>query len=183
MKIFLSLFFILCFTIINAQSSGDTILAEEYVYKEPSKAAIAYTKYRETNTEPAFALAKIRKLIKAIKTKDEEDPMLSTKTFNSLSTKEKFTYCMIHPESYSQNCDASPTEENEDKRIFAYLPDAYGELSISDRQVKFLKQNRDSAIAWIKETANAKKRVGLNLKEAIVAMDCKELIPFLIDFC
>jgi hypothetical protein len=183
MKIILAVFCFLFYFQSQAQDlPTDTSRMVEDVYKEPSKESKAYNKYRQVNTEPSYGLAKIKKLIKAIKTNDEDDPALSIKTFNSLSTKEKFTYCMIHPESFSQNCDAMPPVLDEQKKIFAFLPDAYDELSLSDRQMKFLNSNKDSVLSWIKQVATEKNRVGVNFKEVIVAIGSKSIVPFLVDF-
>ncbi len=78
-----------------------------------------------------------------------------------LSFREKFTYHMIHAESYSQNCDAMPPIQNEQKKIFAYLPDAFDEYDWSDRQTAFLQKNRDSIIALITESMTRSKRIGV----------------------
>ena len=51
---------------------------------------------------------------------------------------------MIHGESFSQNCDAMPPIQDEHKKIFSYLPDAFDEFAWSDRQSVFFKDNKDS---------------------------------------
>jgi hypothetical protein len=159
-----------------------TPVVEEYVYKEPSKESKAYNAYRMVKTEPSYALAKIKKIAKGLKQDKYDETKVTKKQWDAFSLKEKFTYCMIHQESFSQNCDAEPPVEEEQKKIFAYIPDLDYEADLSNRQTDFLKKNKDSVLAWIKETATAKKRVGLNLKEAIIVSSLKQAIPFLVEF-
>ena len=87
---------------------------------------------------------------------------------------------MTHGESYSQNCDVMPRVKDEHKKIFANLPDMFGEYAWSDRQSTFLTTNRDSVIALMKESITRSKRVGVNYKHAILEINAKEMIPFLI---
>ena len=149
-------------------------------WKEPSKESQAYHDYRAENSEPSFGLKKVQTLIKKIKSDDEDNEKLDQKNYSSLTLREKFTYHMIHGESYSQNCDAMPPIQDEHKKIFAQLPDAFGEYAWSDRQVNFFKNNRDSVIKFMEELILKDNRVGVNFKNAIVEMNAKEMIPFLI---
>jgi hypothetical protein len=154
--------------------------AQDDEYKEPSKESREYHDYREQLTEPSFGLKKIKGLVGKIKQDEDDDRKLDKKTYAALSLREKFTYHMIHGESYSQNCDAMPPIQDEQKKIFAYLPDAFGEYSWSDRQIKFFKDNKDSVIKLMEEIISKNNKVGVNFKEAIVEMNAKEMIPFLI---
>jgi hypothetical protein len=149
-------------------------------WKEPSKESQAYHDFREENTDPPYGLKKIEALVSKIKTDEEDNAKLNPKAYAALSLREKFTYHMIHGESYSQNCDAMPPVQDEHKKIFARLPDAFGEYAWSERQIKFFKTNRDSVIRWMEEMISKDNRVGLNFKQAIVKMNAKEMIPFLI---
>jgi hypothetical protein len=166
---------------VEPTTPDTTVVTQDYVYIEPSKESKAYNDYRNVSTEPTFSLAKIKKIVKGLKQVDEETKV-SKKVWDAFTAKEKFTYCMIHQEAYSQNCDAEPPVQDEQKKIFAYIPDSHYEEDLSNRQTDFLKKNKDSVLAWIKETVNAKKRIGLNLKEAIIAGNIKQAIPFLIEF-
>lgn len=152
----------------------------ETEWKEPSKESQAYHEYRNRSTVPPYGLAKVKGLIKGIKVDDEDNETLSEKAYNSLSLREKFTYHMVHAESYSQNCDAMPPIQDEQKKIFAYIPEVFNEYAWSERQKGFLTGNRDSVIALIKESVARTKRIGVNYKQAIVEMNAKEMIPFLI---
>ncbi|MRG48364.1 hypothetical protein GFS24_24825 [Chitinophaga sp. SYP-B3965] len=129
---------------------------------------------------PPYELAKIKGLVSKMEHDEEENLKLPAKSYNALSLREKFTYHMIHAESYSQNCDAMPPIENEHKKIFGNLPDAFGEYSWSERQQDFLRGQRDSVMALIKESVLRSKRMGVNYKAAVVAMNSWEMIPFLI---
>lgn len=152
---------------------------EEEIWKEASPEGQAYQQYRMKTTTPPYGLEKVKGLIAKIRSEDE-DLKLNNKDYQSLSLREKFTYHVIHAESYSQNCDAMPPVQEEQKKIFGYLPDAFDEYSWSERQSDFLKTNRDSVMALIRESVARSKRIGLNYKLAIVEVNGKEMIPFLI---
>ncbi len=182
-KIFL--FLSVCFVInASAQITADTTLVEmepsPYDVK-PSKESQAYSLYRDYIVEPTFSLAKVKAAIKKIKANDEGEEKVTKKVWDAFTNKEKFTYSMIHPEAFSQNCDAPPPIEDEHKKLFPNLPDANFEADLSDRQIAFLKKNKDSVLSWIKQFSNTKKRVGLNFKEVIVMLKDKSIIPFLTE--
>lgn len=155
--------------------------AQEEEWKEPSKESQAYHEYRLRESVPPYGLEKVKKLIATIPTGDEETLQKpNSKQYQALSLREKFTYHMIHGESFSQNCDAMPPIQEEQQKLFGYLPDVFGEYSWSTNQVSFLKKNRDSVMALIKESVNRSKRMGLNYKAALEEIDGKEMIPFLV---
>lgn len=135
----------------------------------------------EELTVPPYGLEKIKALVARIPTIEGDGDggieALTEKTYAALSLKEKFTYNMVHPETYSQICDPLPAHPNEADRIYATLPDTYGEYDWSERQVNFFKNNRAGLAQLIKEQRTFKS----NLKEAIVEMNATELIPYLID--
>lgn len=153
---------------------------EEGEWKEASKESQAYHEYRLKNTTPPYGLSKVKGLVAKITSGEDEAMSLNSKTYLALPLREKFTYTMIHAESYSQNCDVMPPIQEEHLKIFGHLPDAYDEYSWSDRQTDFLNANRDSVLAFIKESVSRSKRMGVNYKSTIVAVNGKELIPFLI---
>lgn len=148
--------------------------------KEASPESKAYHEYRMKMTTPPYGLDKVQQLIGESNTDSQNG--LYTKDYLALSLREKFTYHMIYPESYSQNCDPSFPEYNEEKKIFGYLQDIFGEQAWSGRQTDFFVQNRDSVMEIIKESANRSKRLGLNYKHAILEIDGVEMIPFLVEF-
>jgi hypothetical protein len=159
---------------------------EELPWKEASASSQAYHTYRQKNTIPPYGLAKVKKLIaKMVYVENDGNDSgtsgLDNKTYMALSLREKFTYHMIHAEVSSQNCDASPPILEEDKKIFGNLPDAFSEAAWSERQENFLQSNRDSVLALIKASISRTNRVGLNYKAAIVQVNGRELIPFLIE--
>lgn len=135
----------------------------------------------EELTVPPYGLDKIKALVAKIPVIEGEGDggieALTEKTYAALSVKEKFTYNMVHPETYSQICDPLPAHPDEANRIYATLPDTYGEFDWSERQVNFFKNNRAEVAQLIKEQPTIKS----NLKEAIVEMNATELIPYLID--
>lgn len=153
--------------------------------KEPNKKAINYYyNERKRITIPPYGYDKIQKLIDNIKPSQEEDAdggsyPLDEDVYNNLSLREKFTYNMIHAETYMQNCDVPTIEEDGDKKIYAYPPDPFDEAYWSERQVNFFKDNRDSVIALMKESIERSNKIGCNYKQAIIEINAVELIPLL----
>lgn len=173
MKLILS-YLLLFFSLnIHAQQNG--------VWRPASKESQAYHQYRVRLSVPPYGLVKVKDLIAKIKADEEDNEALAKEVYEELSFREKFTYHMIHAESFSQNRDAMPPIQNEQKKIFAFLPNAFDEYDWSDRQSAFLQKNRDSVIAIIKESVTRSKRIGVNYKHAIAEINAKEIIPFLID--
>jgi hypothetical protein len=172
MKLFLPFIFLLCSFSLLAQGDGE--------WKPASKESEAYHDLRVRPSIPPYGLAKVRELVNKLKSDDDGNQALNTKSYESLSLREKFTYHMIHAESYSQNCDAMPPIQNEHKKIFPYIADAFNEAEWSERQTKFLSANRDSVMALIRESILRSKRVGVNYKHTIIEINAIELIPDLI---
>lgn len=154
------------------------VMAQEEEQKPPSQASFKYREMRTKITTPPYGLAKIKALMKSIQEKDDVNA-ITFKQWQDLSLREKFTYCMINPEIYSQNCDGFP-EVDEEKKIFAQLPIGDREQRLSERQFNFLKDNRDSVLALITESINRTGYIGLNYKEVLVELNARHLIPFLI---
>lgn len=162
-----------------------SVLAQDPEYKEPSKESRTYHEYRMYVSEPPYGLAKIKRLMLNMKVKEDESEMggtekIPTSIYEKLSPREKFTYHMLHGETFSQICDAYPPEQDEQKKLYGYLPDILQEKNWSESQLKFLKTNRDSVIVWLKECISKNNRVGVNFKRAILEIDATEMIPFLI---
>ncbi|WP_291910574.1 hypothetical protein [Chitinophaga sp. CB10] len=157
-----------------------TLLAQEYPM--PSKESMAYHEARFRKSIPPYGLAKVKEMIAKIQPDADEAEALSSRDYLSLSLREKFTYHMIHPETYAQNCDAVPPVMDENKKIFSRIPSSFGDFIWSKRQADFLVENKDSVCALIKESALRSKRIGCNYKEAILEMNAVEMIPFLVDF-
>ena len=168
------------FTILVLLAAFSLKAQDGDLYKPASKESEAYHEYRLESSEPPYGLKKIKSLIDDIKSDEEGNSKLPAKVYQSLSFCEKFTYHMIHPESFSQICDAFPTIQNEHKKIFGELPDYYDEEEWSDRQIAFFKANRDSVRQLMKECISKNNRIGVNFKTAIVEINATEMIPFLI---
>jgi hypothetical protein len=156
-----------------------TLFAQEVHQSATSR---KYHEYRIAISEPSYHLEKIRAIAKRIKSDKEDNYRLSDKTYNALTFEEKFTYNMIHGEDSSQNCDGTMATVKEETKIFGYFPDAFseGEITWSDRQRAYLKENRTKVISLLRATIKLRQRVGVNLKNAIFEIDGKELIPDLI---
>lgn len=105
-------------------------------------------------------------------------PRLSESQFNSLSTKEALIYCLIYPEDFEQICAEPPSVEP--GKLYPYLSfDSDGEM-MSDRQFKFIKDNRDEVlnliVACIKESSFSD-----DYYEIFYSLGAYEHIPFLIE--
>jgi hypothetical protein len=179
MKLILALSFVL-FSISAFSQRPPRKGKEREKEKESVTQSQAYHELRVKLSVPPYGLEKVQSLIKKIKSDDEGNEVLNEKEYESLSLREKFTYHMIHAESYSQNCDAMPPIKNEDKKIFPYIADAFDEAQWSERQTKFLSSHRDSVIAIMRESILRSKRVGVNYKQAVMEVNATELIPDLI---
>ena len=144
-----------------------------------SKEEQSYNTYKFKISVPPYGLSKVKALISKIANNDESSK-LSIKIYQSLNLREKFTYTMIHAEDYAQNCDIIEPVPDERKKIFAYLDEPFPEYVWSERQRLFLNSNRDSVMSLIKESVTRSGRMGLNYKEALHAINAKEIIPFII---
>ncbi|RAJ08700.1 hypothetical protein LX64_01354 [Chitinophaga skermanii] len=157
-------------------------------FKPASKESQAYHAYRLKVTTPPYELATVKALIAKIETRDNDNGdyeaigELPADIYNKLSLRAKFTYNMINPEYYAQNCDIPMPIQDEHKKIFGALLSAYPEQYWSKRQVAFFKDNKDSVMSIMKESILRSKRIGVNYKEAIVDMNAVEMIPFLQEF-
>ncbi len=139
--------------------------------------SLAFREYRLRETTPTFGLNKVRNLIAKVSEKSTYGA-LAPKEYHALSVAEKFTYCMIHWENFSQNCAAMPLVVDEGKKLFAYYlgPD---EKSWSKRQRTFLQENRAAVVQLLGQTILAKRTIGVNLKDAISETRATELIPLM----
>lgn len=154
---------------------------DDTTWKEPSKESLAYHRYRQHLSYPSYSFEKINQIVrKQVVTDSEDNLVMKSKAYEALTPREKFTYIMIHGESYSQNCDAMPPIQDEQTKIFGYLPDIFNEFSWSERQTQFLKDNRDSVMAWIQESVSKNNRIGVNFKLALFQINAIEMIPFIV---
>jgi hypothetical protein len=141
---------------------------------------------RENISVPPFGLAKVMAAIRKMQHVDDTvDDMkftiaLGDSIYNALSFDEKFTYNMIHAESYSQNCNALPEHMNDNDRIYGRLRDLFGEYSWSTRQLNFFKDNRDSVLQLMKAVIEKQGRVGMNFLEVILEINATDMTPYLI---
>lgn len=174
MKYLVLLAAICCSTLLQAQ--------EEEMYKEASKESQAYHQYRNYLSVPHYPSTKVKDAIKKyVKTDADDNMMMKDAVYNKFTPKEKFIYAMIHPEAYSQICDAMPPIQDEHKKIFGQLPDAFADYALSDRQTKFLEDNKETVIGFFKECIAKNNRIGVNYKQVIVNINAVAMIPFLIE--
>lgn len=156
---------------------------EDEVWKPASAKSQAYHEQRYKITTPPYGLAKVKKLIEGIVTEGEDYNAKSEITYQqwqALSLREKFTYCMIHGDRFTQNCDVRAPIQDEEQKIFGYLLSPFAEEFLSDRQRNWLSVNRDSVLALIDESIGRTGYVGLNYKTAIVDLNGSSMIPRLI---
>jgi len=171
MKWILSLLILLCSVASFSQPPVDTTKSA-YNY--------AYHEARTRLTVPPYGIEKIRAMISKIIPTSEKNEELKAADYNALSMREKFTYNMIHAESYCRDCVTASASKNEDKKIYAYLAGAYHGFAWSERQTKFFSGNRDSVIQFMKESMGRTKRAGVNFKQCMLEINAKEMIPDII---
>ncbi len=160
-------------------ATASCLFAQEGMEGPPaSPESRTYNRFRHEGVEPTWGLAKVKAVVKGLKEDEEMNRRVSDRIFNSWTLEEKFTYTMIHGEDFSQNCDVMPEIQDEHKKVFAYFPGAfYDEAAWSERQRNFMRKNRTKVIDLINKTIVAKKRVGNNLKNAILELNAVETIP------
>lgn len=157
-------------------------LAQNEVNKEPDKESRAYHEYRQKLSVPPYSLKKIKSLIANIKSEEEftRTTKLRAKVYDNLSLREKFTYNMIHGESYYQICSMPRPIYDEHKKIFGRFALVYNEMAWSERQRNFFKSNRDSVIKLMADCISQSNEAGINFKRAIEDLNATEMIPLLI---
>ena len=168
-------------SVLIALTTMTAIFAQDDWKVKQSATSRKYHEYREVISEPSYHLDTIKAMVKRIKEDKEGNKPLSQKAYNAMSFEEKFTYTMIHGEESTQNCDAMPPILEEEKKIFAYFPSAFGDEVIwSERQRDFMTKNRSKVIPLIRSTMKLRQRAGVNLKGAILHLNAIELIPDLV---
>ncbi|WP_300603002.1 hypothetical protein [Niabella sp.] len=134
-------------------------------------------------TGPDYGMERVQTFIRQYKNSRESfiNKPVSEGAYDSLSLREKFTYAMIYPERYLQNC-AGPRNFFLRGKLFPRLSFGYNENMLSFRQVQFLKMNRDSVITFINELIQQKKSWGINIKQAIIEINGWEFIPAMMTY-
>ncbi len=134
-------------------------------------------------TNPGFGLERVQAFIQQYKNSRESyrNKPVSQGAYDSLSIREKFTYAMIYPERYLQNC-ARFTYFFQRGKLFPRLSFGYNENTLSFRQIQFLKMNRDSVITFLDEIIQQKKSWGINIKQAIIEINGWEFIPAMMTY-
>lgn len=105
---------------------------------------------------------------------------LSSETFRSLNTRDMFSYCMIAPEFYMQNCGSLGRMRG--RQIFGVF--YRGDIPLeywSKRQLVALHANRDSVVKYIVQMWPALDFIGENTKDLLVELMVWELIPKVLD--
>ena len=179
-------FKVVAIAIIVTASSCLAIAQGATPSEEPPASAksMAYHALRLRENKPTYHLAEISGLIAKLKNNHSDDNSLSAisdKAFGRLNLRARFTYCMIHGETWSQNCNGMPALVSEENLIYGQPSGAFGEEDDwSDRQRAFLHSHRSAVTTFIRATMHESKFVGTNLKKAILEIDDNDLIPDLI---
>jgi hypothetical protein len=135
---------------------------------------------------PPFGLSNVMAAIRQMHAIDDSNSdgftiALSDTAYNALTFDEKFTYNLIHGETYEQMCDPLPERPDEKDRIYGQTVDYFGEYTWSPRQVAFFKDKRDSVEQLMKIVISQQGRIGMNLLDAIIESNATDMIPYLID--
>ncbi|MFU1858292.1 hypothetical protein BWD42_13385 [Sphingobacterium sp. CZ-UAM] len=161
---------------------------KDAAWDEPRSKDSLYYAMRERASIPPFGLKKVQDLVKQrLKSLPDEalvdyDAGISRTNFDKLSFEEKFTYTMIYPEIYSQACAERMFVFEPQKKIFGHLLFVYNGVFWSERQLRFMKDNKKRIIDLIRNQASRNRSLGLNYKTALIEIDGWESIPFLISF-
>jgi sulfatase modifying factor 1 len=136
--------------------------------------------------DPPYGLKKVEAAIRKMLPSDGSFPygqslVLKESVYSSFSLAEKFTYNMIHAETYSQMCTIQMPRGYEPASIYGQMTNLFGEYSWSDRQLTFFTANRDSVQQLMKTVIEKEGQAGVNFLEVIVLINAKEMIPCLID--
>jgi hypothetical protein len=105
---------------------------------------------------------------------------LSVQTFKSLNTRDMFSYCMLAPEFYMQNCGSLGRMRGQ--HIFGVF--YRGDIPLeywSDRQLVALHANRDSVVKYIAQMWPTLDFIGENTKDLLVELMVWELMPNVLD--
>jgi hypothetical protein len=154
---------------------------EDLQFTRVGNESMTIYKDRRDITVPSYGIQKIRGLIaQARKEEPGMSTVLSPQIYSALSLREKFTYHMINGETYSQNCSMVMIDRDEQKKIYARLPDIFGLNDWSSRQWDFLRDNRDSVIVFMNSHIVTSISLGANFKRVIVRLNATEMIPLLL---
>lgn len=153
--------------------------------RRPSAATEAYFLYKTRPAEPRYGLAKVKTLIARYKSEPDFPAEVPPGELHKLTPDEMFTYCMVNPEDWSQNCSGpyrEPGEEHMIRGSTTPLLTQFGEfVFFSWRQRYFLKQNRARVVALLQDTVREQRHAGPNILATIRLLNATELIPDLVD--
>ena len=145
----------------------------------------SYALYRERISEPPYGLDKVKAFLAEKEvpydSPSKEKKMLEwQKRYQQLSLREKFTAITIYKNQHFQICSHMGIYIGDEHKIFAQLLPSFSWGSIrSVLSSKFWKPYRDSVIFYLNDCISKDKRIGVNFKEVIVAINAVEMIPFI----
>lgn len=142
------------------------------IWKSPEEfqayysSTLSYLEKKSKNSIPSICSSEIRSL-----SRESIPKMIDWERFND---KDKFCYCMIYPENFSQSCSPINIIPGQEKYIMANLPsyasgiqEGEGTFQWSPRQLNFLLANREKVIDWIMTDSKNENRIGQNYKSVL----------------
>jgi hypothetical protein len=142
---------------------------------------LSYLDQKSQNSIPSFCSSTLKFLYEQGISSSEID-------WNEFSETEKFSYCMLFPEDYSQSCAGTPIIPGQEYYITSTFPTyasglfkGEGTYQWSPRQLSFLLNNREKVIDWIISESRNENRIGQNYKSTLSLLIAKESIPEIID--
>lgn len=154
--------------------------------KEKDAAELAaLRKAREASGEAQmtfFSTMHVKEWMAGLEEKEDEDgmPLLETlpdQQFQQLTTKEHIYYHLAYPEEWSQNCAEMYFMPGNVKAIARYLPFADDGYYLSERQTKYMENNRDSVSYWVKSFLKDRKALTTEMLNLIADLKLKSAIP------
>jgi len=156
----------------NVSNEPDTDENGKIIGKSPEEfqayysSTLSYLEKKSKNSIPSICSSEIRSL-----SRESIPKMIDWERFND---KDKFCYCMIYPENYSQSCSFINIIPGQEKYIMANLPsyasgiqEGEGTFQWSPRQLNFLLANREKVIDWIMTDSKNENRIGQNYKSVL----------------
>ncbi len=106
---------------------------------------------------------------------------LSDKEYALLSEKDRFLHLLYFPENYRQICSLFPLREDVQSKVHERLENHFGETALSARQTRYLENNREEVIGYIRQCLKQHPRINNRMLEIIRVQNLVPCIPELID--
>jgi hypothetical protein len=158
--------------------AGETI--EDF--NEHYSQTLKYIEQKSKNSIPSFC----PNSLKTLSIHEIEPSKIKWDAFTEI---EKFCYCMLYPENYSQSCSFNSIFPGQENIITSTFPNfssgstdfGDGSYQWSPRQISFLISNREKVLNWVMSESKKDNRIGQNYKSTLYLLNSHESIPQIIE--